>query len=27
MTQVYLGLTRAGRFDSADPAVSTNDVN
>jgi hypothetical protein len=27
MTQVDLGLTRVGRFDSADPVVSTNDVN
>jgi hypothetical protein len=27
MTQVDLGLTRVGRFDSADPVISTNDVN
>jgi hypothetical protein len=27
MTQVDLGLTMVGRFDSADPVVSTNDVN
>jgi hypothetical protein len=27
MTQVDLGLTRVGRFDLADPVVSTNDVN
>jgi hypothetical protein len=27
MTQVDLGLTRVGRFDSADPVISVNDVN
>jgi hypothetical protein len=27
MTQVDLGLTRVGRFDSADLVISTNDVN
>jgi hypothetical protein len=27
MTQVDLGLTRVGRFDSADPVISTNDIN
>jgi hypothetical protein len=27
MTQVDLGLTRFGRFDSADPVISVNDIN
>jgi hypothetical protein len=27
MTQVDLGLTSVGRFDSADPVISVNDVN
>jgi hypothetical protein len=27
MTQVDLGLTNAGRSDSADPAISVNDAN
>jgi hypothetical protein len=27
MTQVDLGLTRVGRFDSADPVISVNAVN
>jgi hypothetical protein len=27
MTQVDLGLTNVSRFDSADPAISVNDVN
>jgi hypothetical protein len=27
MTQVDLGLTNIGRFDSADSAISTNDAN
>jgi hypothetical protein len=26
MTQVDLGLTSVGRFDSADPVISTNDA-
>jgi hypothetical protein len=26
-TQVDLGLTSVGRFDSADPVISVNDVN
>jgi hypothetical protein len=27
MTQVDLGLTNVGRFDSADSAISANDTN
>jgi hypothetical protein len=27
MTQVDLGLTRVGRFDSADSVISVNDAN
>jgi hypothetical protein len=27
MTQVDLGLTNVGRFDSADSAISANDAN
>jgi hypothetical protein len=27
MTQVDLGLTSVGRFDSADPVIGVNDVN
>jgi hypothetical protein len=27
MTQVDLGLTSAGQFDSADPVISVNDIN
>jgi hypothetical protein len=27
MTQVDLGFTSVGRFDSADPVISVNDVN
>jgi hypothetical protein len=27
MTQVDLGLTSVGRFDSADPVISVNDGN
>jgi hypothetical protein len=27
MTQVDLGLTNVGRFDSADPTINVNDAN
>jgi hypothetical protein len=27
MTQVDIGLTSVGRFDSADPVISVNDAN